>query len=116
MLVCLMKSCRRRRRPTRLGRIGLDGLWPGSSIAPSLSLLCDKTTGFKSMQNIIKLRGWELKNTSPVDVAVSIRKDLAEFQRISSKEKFRAELHAAYRGSLLQAASCQRSRDSVPGS
>jgi hypothetical protein len=57
---------------------------------------------------------WELKNTSPVNVAVSIRKDLAEFQRSSSKEKFRAELHAAYRGALLQAASC-RSRDSVSG-
>jgi len=56
-----------------------------------------------------------LNNTSPVDVAVSIRKDLAEFQRTSSKEKFRAELQAAYRGALLQAASC-RSRDSVPGS
>jgi hypothetical protein len=55
-----------------------------------------------------------LKNTSPVDVAVSIRKDLAEF-RTSSKEKFRAELQTAYRGALLQAASC-RSRDSVPGS
>jgi len=57
----------------------------------------------------------ELKNTSPVDVAVSIRKDLAEFQRTSSKEALRAEWKAACQAALLQAAS-RRSSDSVPDS
>jgi len=30
MLVCLMKSCNRRRKPTKAVRTGLGGLWPGS--------------------------------------------------------------------------------------
>jgi hypothetical protein len=41
---------------------------------------------------------------SPVDVIIELRKDLAEFQRTSSKEALRKELRAACREALLRAA------------
>jgi|SRR6516165_5410851 hypothetical protein len=46
----------------------------------------------------------EEQHQSPVDVVISIRKELAEFQRTSSKQAWRAELREACKEALLQQA------------
>jgi len=43
----------------------------------------------------------ELTAESPVDTVISIRKDLEEFQRISSKQELRAALREALKAAFL---------------
>jgi hypothetical protein len=50
------------------------------------------------------LRWMEDQQRSPVDIAIEIRKEIAEFQRTSSPEALRAEMLAAVRAALLQSA------------